>query len=136
MMEKEFISKHKVRAFECDFYGHVNNATYLNYLEFARMEVLESCGIYLPTLKQQGVVIVVREITIRYIHPAVFGDTLVILSGLETCSKTNGTFWQQIKRESDQKLLAKAKVNWVVVNSVGRPVRIPAFVLEALGIQL
>ena len=134
MQEAISVSNHKVRAFECDFYGHVNNATYLNYLEFARMETLESRGIFLPTLKEQGVVIVVREITIRYLIPAVFGDILEIRTGIESCKKTNGTFWQKICRKTDDAVLATAMVNWVVINLDGRPVRIPKFILDAFEI--
>lgn len=134
MTEEIFVTTHKVRAFECDFYGHVNNATYLNYLEFARMETLESRGIFLPALKKEGVVIIVRELTIRYQVPAVFGDVLEISSGLQSCQRSNGTFWQQIRRQSDGVDIARANVNWVVVNLEGRPVRIPKFILDAFDI--
>ena len=41
---KKFTLKFKVRSYECDSYGHVNNAVYLNYLEFARMSALEENG--------------------------------------------------------------------------------------------
>ena len=33
-----------VRTYECDSNNHVNNANYLNYLEFARYELLKDVG--------------------------------------------------------------------------------------------
>ena len=126
----------RVRAFECDYYGHVNNATYLNYLEAARMEVLEAKRLSLSVMKANGFSIVLRKVNIQYRIPAVFGDTLCIKSSLSECTRTNGTFYQQIFRMSDDKFIADAHVNWVVVNSDGRPVRIPQYVLEAFGLSL
>ena len=34
----------EVRSYELDTYNHVNNAIYLNYLEYARMEYLRRIG--------------------------------------------------------------------------------------------
>ena len=31
-----------VRTYECDSYGHVNNAVYVNYLEYGRMQFLNT----------------------------------------------------------------------------------------------
>ena len=33
-----------VRTYECDAYGHVNNAVYLNYLELGRHSFLKEAG--------------------------------------------------------------------------------------------
>ena len=35
----------EARSYECDAYGHVNNAVYLNYLEVARHEFMRHAGI-------------------------------------------------------------------------------------------
>ncbi len=126
----------RVRAFECDYYGHVNNATYLNYLEAARMEVLEEKNLSLKVMKESGFSIVLRKVNIHYRLPAVFGDTLCIKSSLFECTRTNGTFYQEIFRKGDDKLIADAYVNWVVINTNGRPVRVPQFVLDAFGVSV
>ena len=34
----------RVRTYECDMNGHVNNANYLHYLEYARHEYLMGFG--------------------------------------------------------------------------------------------
>jgi len=38
---KKFTQSLKVRSYELDSQGHVNYAVYLNYLEYARVSVLE-----------------------------------------------------------------------------------------------
>ncbi len=133
MAEEIFESFHKVRPYECDIYNHVNNAIYLNYLEFARMEVLEKKGFQLHKLKEEGFNLVIREIHIRYLYPAVPNDQLVIRTRLKEHTNVTATFFQEIVRLPDEKPIARADVTWVVVNSQGRPVRIPAKLREALG---
>ena len=51
---RKFITTFKVRSYECDSYGHVNNAVYLNYLEFARMSALFEKGFTLEKMKEKG----------------------------------------------------------------------------------
>ncbi len=43
-----------VRSYECDSYGHVNNAVYLNYLEVARHELLAALGMDYAALRAAG----------------------------------------------------------------------------------
>ena len=56
-------SKHcldlKVRDYECDLQGVVNNAVYQNYLEHARHEFLLSRGIDFSALAREGINLVV-----------------------------------------------------------------------------
>jgi acyl-CoA thioester hydrolase len=135
MAAKTFKSFHKVRSFECDSYGHVNNAVYLNYLEFARMEVLEAKDLTLDKLKDRGYFIVVRRIEIDYNYPVIAGDLLVIQTKLHSYRATSGTFIQEIIREKDKKNIASAKVTWVTINKNGRPVRIPSQIKNAFGMD-
>jgi len=128
-----FQSTHKVRAYECDFYGHVNNSIYLNYLEFARMEVLETLDLSLRKLKEQGVALVIQRIDISYKFPAVLDDILQIRTNVKSHTNTVCTFRQEIFRAADEKLLAAADVTWVCTNLQGRPIRIPQIMRDALG---
>ncbi len=136
MNQENFCSIHKVRPFECDFYGHVNNAIYLNYLEFARMELLEQKGLTLNRMKEAGVMLVIRKIAIEYKVPAISGDIIEIRSQLRSYRNTGGVFHQQIVRQKDEKLLAEADVEWVTVNRDGRPIRVPNFIRKPFGLPL
>lgn len=133
-MAEVFESIHKVRSYECDLYGHVNNAVYLNYLEFARMEVLEEKGITLNGLKEAGYLIVIRRIEIEYKYPAVPHEQLRIITTMKKLQNASGIFHHQIIRMEDGKEIAKADVNWVVVDLTGRPVRMPGVLKKAFGI--
>ena len=54
-MEKYiFELKMKVRDYECDLQGIVNNANYQHYIEHTRHEFLSSVGVSFAQLHQQG----------------------------------------------------------------------------------
>jgi len=135
MKDKElFEASLKVRSYECDSYGHVNNAVYLNYLEYGRVELLEERGLSLATIKKKGVLIVIRRIEIDYKAAAREGDELVVRTYLKGHTKMKGVFCQEILKKSDQTALVKANVTWVFTNLNGRLVPIPEFFRDALGL--
>lgn len=134
MESKELFEAHiKVRTYECDSYGHVNNAVYLNYLEIGRMAALNQKGFSLANLKQKGLVIVVRRIEIDYKAPATEGDELLIRTYIKDHSKMKGVFRQEILKASDRVLVARADVTWVFVNLEGRLIAVPEFFSTAFG---
>ncbi|MFC1522902.1 acyl-CoA thioesterase [Elusimicrobiota bacterium] len=64
-----------VRFRDTDAMGHVNNAVYLSYLEFARMRYWNAItGI----TDYRQVPFILGEVQIRYLSPAVAGERLVV----------------------------------------------------------
>ena len=112
-----------VRTYECDSYGHVNNANYLNYLEFARYEFLRDVGFDYPAMIEAGYGIYVARVEIDYKKPAVADDELLIKSRPVKKGAVSGVIAQEIWRGDD--LLVVAKVTWAFVDSKGMPAKIP-----------
>ncbi|GHU96662.1 thioesterase [Spirochaetia bacterium] len=113
-----------VRTYECDSYGHVNNANYLNYLEFARYEFLRDIGFDYPAAVKAGYGVYVARVEIDYKKSAVTDDTLVIRSWPIKKGAVSGIIAQEILRGDD--LIVDARVTWAFVNSQGVPTKIPA----------
>jgi acyl-CoA thioester hydrolase len=112
-----------VRTYECDSYGHVNNANYLNYLEYGRYEFLRAIGFDYPKAIAAGYGVYVARVEIDYKKAAVPDDVLVIRSWPVKTGAVSGTIAQEIKRGDD--LIAAAKVTWAFVDGRGTPVKIP-----------
>ncbi|MCS6988570.1 MAG: acyl-CoA thioesterase [Chloroherpetonaceae bacterium] len=70
----------KVRSYELDFFQHVNNAVYLNYIEQARVELLQSAGFSLEEFFAQKILPVVVNVNINYRRPSRLNDELVIFT--------------------------------------------------------
>ena len=114
----------KVRTYECDSYGHVNNANYLNYLEFARCEFLRDVGFDYTGMVKAGYGIYVARVEIDYKMPAFTDDDLLIETRPVKKGAVSGILAQQVWRDKD--LLAEAKVTWAFVDSKGLPTKIPS----------
>ncbi|MDE5826065.1 MAG: acyl-CoA thioesterase [Duncaniella sp.] len=68
--------KIKVRDYEVDSQGIVNNANYLHYLEITRHDFCEYAGTSFRTLQEQGLDPVVRKIEIEYLSSLTLGETM------------------------------------------------------------
>lgn len=102
----------KVRDYECDLQGIVNNANYQHYLEHTRHEFLSSIGLSFSELHTKGVDAVVARINIAFKTPLKSGDEFVS----RLYMKKDGikyVFYQDIFRKSDEKTVVKATVDTV-----------------------
>ncbi|MBQ2314279.1 MAG: acyl-CoA thioesterase [Treponema sp.] len=120
-----------VRPYECDSYRHVNNAVYLNYLEYARMDFLRQIGFRYNALVDAGFYLYVTHVDIYYKASAVLDDLLHIDTTSVKLGSVSGTMHQIIRKE-DGTVCAEADVTWASVKD-GRPSRIPAeFIVPGL----
>ena len=67
----------KVRDYECDLQGIVNNANYLHYFEHTRHEFLHTMKISVATLHEQGIDPVIARVNMALKTPLVSGDVFV-----------------------------------------------------------
>ncbi len=112
-----------VRGYEMDSYGHVNNAVYLNYLEQSRWEVLRNIGL-IARFKEEGLLLVVTELKIRYAREAKVFDELIIYTRM----KLEGPyiiFKHRIENERSGEKLVTAEVKTLVINKDRVPCSVP-----------
>lgn len=67
----------KVRDYEIDAQGIVNNANYIHYLEHTRHEFCEYVGLTWDEMNRRGWMPVVRRNDVKYLHSLRSGDTAV-----------------------------------------------------------
>ena len=113
------INKHtikiKVRGYHLDMYQHVNNARYLEFLEEARWDYVESV-IPLDDLMKNGYGFAVVNININYRNPAHINQILEIRSNMTTISRRSATIHQQIFLENSKTKIADADVTFVIID--------------------
>lgn len=102
----------KVRDYECDLQGVVNNSVYQNYLEHTRHEFLDWAGLNFAQLFEQGIMAVVARADIQYKYPLKSGDTFVCRLNAER-EGIKYLFYQDIYRLPDEKLCIKACITTV-----------------------
>jgi len=104
----------KVRDYECDLQGIVNNANYQHYLEHTRHEFILTEGISFADLFAQGIFTVVARIDIAFKTPLKSGDEFVCKLNLKK-EGVKYVFYQEIYRLPDNALCIKAKVDTVAL---------------------
>ena len=112
----------KVRDYECDAQGIVNNANYQHYYEVARHEFLESCGLYFGELHNEGIDPVVSQVNIKYKSSLYGGDVFKCTINMEK-KGVRYLFKQQIIRLSDNVLCSEAVIEVVTLvnGKISRP---------------
>lgn len=115
-MEKKyrFEMELKVRDYECDLQGVVNNSNYQRYMEHTRHEYLESQGENFGAMHDKGVDAFVTRVDIQYRHSLRSGDRFQSCLNLRR-EGAKLIFDQYIFRLSDNVLAAKGRVETVVV---------------------
>ena len=111
-----FTHEMKVRDYECDLQGIVNNANYQHYMEHSRHEFLESLGVNFGQLHEDGIDAMVAKITIEYKIPLRSGDRFLIGINLQR-QGPKIVFYQDIYRLSDGKLSTKGVVETICVEN-------------------
>lgn len=129
MAEPLFEHTLKVRDYECDIQGHVNNAHYQHYFEVTRHEFLEKVGLKFHELHLQGIDAVVSRVEIRYKAPLIGMDLFrCTVTRLERIG-VKYIFHQEVIRAKDGVVCAKAKIE--VVNLVNGKLSQPLVFDEA-----
>ncbi len=127
------VAEIRVRGYHLDFYGHVNNARYLEFLEEGRWTLLEARE-DLRALLAEGLQFNVVNIDISYRRPATLGQVLLVDGRLGRVGVRSATVHQEVRRKEDGELVADADVTFVLVDpATGRSVPLAGRLAEDPG---
>ena len=108
-------TKIKVRGFHLDVYQHVNNASYLEFLEEARWDGLENSESF-QWLTAHNIAFVVVNININYRRPAVLGDVLTVTSQVQQLNGKSGVLSQVVTLDPEEQVVADALITFVCID--------------------
>lgn len=117
-MMKEYVFKleMKVRDYECDLQGVVNNSNYQRYMEHTRHEYMESIGENFGRMHDNGIDAFVSKVEIKFKHSLRSGDKFLSCMNIRR-EGVKLVFEQDIYRVSDYILAATGKVESVIVEN-------------------
>ena len=129
-----FSARWRVRSYELDQNGHVNNAVYLNWAEEIATEHAEAAGYGREWSIAQGGGWLIRRSDVVHHRPAVYGDEVEVSVRVEMVRGVRAVRRTWIRRVGDGGLLAEVVTEWVWVRSSdGRPARVPAELVALVG---
>ena len=122
----------KIRGYHLDFYGHVNNARYLEFLEEARWALFEH-RMDLKRWAERGVSFFVVNINISYRRPAHLGEVIAVHTAVRKFGSRSGTLSQKVVLKGTDTLVADAEVTFVLADAQGKAVPIDGELRELIA---
>jgi acyl-CoA thioester hydrolase len=115
----------RVRYAETDRMGLLHHANYLVYFEQGRTELLRSCGLTYKELEDQGFLLVLTKIEVRYRSPARYDDLLTLKTRVVRTTAVRIDHAYEVFREST--LLAEGSSTLACVDRDGKLQELPPF---------
>lgn len=123
----------EVTAAHIDRLAHVNNATWLQFLEQAAWRHTEARGLSWEIYRELDAACVVRRHEIDYLLAASEGDRLQVATWIRS-NDGRLAVWRgfQIRRAADGRTMLRAQTQFVCIRlSTGRPQRMPQAFIDA-----
>jgi acyl-CoA thioester hydrolase len=123
------ITEIRVRYGETDKMGFCYYGNYAQFLEVARVELLRSQGVSYKELEDAGILLPVRNFSIKYIAPAKYDDLLFIQTEILKINGSRIIFIYEIRNQKNI-LIATANTELVFLNSdTMKPTHVPTEIL-------
>ena len=99
----------RVRFEETDLMAIVYHSRYLPWLEMGRVAYLEACGVDLVKLMDDGVLFPIRDVHVRYIRSARFGDEYEVRTTLKEFNRAKLRFAYTVVHTATGKVLVEGE---------------------------
>lgn len=119
----------RVRYAETDRMGLLHHANYLVYFEQARIELLRRIGGNYKELEDQGYLLVLTKVEVKYRSPAYYDDLLVIRTKVTRTSPVRLEHKYEVIREGQ--VLAEGATTLACVDRSGKIQAMPDWLSEA-----
>ncbi|MCD4651561.1 MAG: acyl-CoA thioesterase [Candidatus Cloacimonetes bacterium] len=123
-----FVHKRRIYGFDCDVYGHLNNANYMHLYEEARANVLMEIGYPISKLLEMQIEIYIIDFHLRYIKPVLLEEVISIETTITMMNRLHWTWQQQMKNSANE--VCNTAVLSGVFGYKGKPKRIPIKVVD------
>ncbi|MFM9277734.1 acyl-CoA thioesterase [Paenibacillus jiagnxiensis] len=88
----------RVRYPECDQMGVVYHANYLNWFEIGRTEMLRQSGFTYRSMEEQGLMLPVIDVNLKYHKPAKYDDQVIVYTQITKLTSMRLNFAYEIRR--------------------------------------
>lgn len=124
----------RVRSYECDAHGHVNNSNYLRYMQETALDASAAVGYDEARYDQMGHIWLIRETTIDYLRPLRFGDSVEVTTWVGDFRRVRSRRFYELRDTASGELVAKASTDWVYIDrQTARPARVPPEMVAAFA---
>jgi acyl-CoA thioester hydrolase len=133
-MPATHIASFRVRHYECDAYGHLNNANYARYMQEAAFDASAAVGYSKERYESMGFLWLAHETEIDYLQPVVYGDTVEVKTWVGDFRRVRSRRFYEFRKAGSEELVARASTDWVYIERASeRPAVVPAEMIAAFA---
>jgi acyl-CoA thioester hydrolase len=126
-----FSTEIKVRFAETDAQGIAHHASFVVWLEVARVEYLERFAGGYQAIRERGIEALTTEVNVRYHRAASFDDRLTV--EVRCVDMRGARFRYEYRVTRGDELVAEAFTSHAVVDAeTYRPIRVPGWLVESI----
>lgn len=125
-------TSYRVRYADTDKMGFAHHANYFRWFEVGRSELFRQIGLTYKEIEARGVYLPLAAIHCEFKSPAQYDDLLVIKTDLDASLKATIQFNYQIYSEDENTLVARGFTKHACMDSNGRVVRPPDFLVDVI----
>ena len=125
-------TKVRVRYSETDKMGYVYYGNYPAYFEVGRAEAMRQLGMTYRQMEEEGVMMPIASMNVKYIRPAYYDDLLTIRTIVKDFPSSRMHFFYEVYNEQGKLLNQGETILAFVSMKTFRPCPAPDWFLEAL----
>lgn len=131
-MKKFHVTKFRIRYGETDQMGVVYHGNYAQYLEIGRIEWLRSMGISYKKMEEDGIILPVVSLSLKFKKSAVYDDVINVKTKLNKIPTASLDFDYEITNENGELLTTANTILVFVDRNTNKPTRCPQYLLDKL----
>lgn len=113
--------------------GYLHHGNYALFFEEGRTELLRGFGLSYRKMEDEGILLPLRDMSIRYIKPVLYDDEVIIRTTLTQLPTAKLSFEYEMFDESGEKL-SEAGTTLVFTDAKSRkPIRAPGYFLDLIS---
>jgi acyl-CoA thioester hydrolase len=124
--------KIEVRYAESDQMGVVHHGVYPQYFEVGRVHWLQQYKLHYHKLEEDGVMLPVYDLNIKYLMSAKFGETLTIKTFIKEMPGVKMKFYYEIENETSEKICEGNTTLVFVDANTRRPIKCPEYITNLI----
>jgi len=116
----------RVRNYECDAYGHLNNANYVRYMQETAMDASAAAGYGIVRYTEMGRQWWIRATEIEYLRPAIYNDQIEVKTWVADFRRVSSRRMYEFRLAGTDEMVARGHSDWVFLDiATGRPTSVP-----------
>jgi acyl-CoA thioester hydrolase len=108
----------RIRYYECDAYGHLNNANYLRYMQETAFDASAAAGYGPDRYAELNRIWLVYTTDIEYLRPLRFNDIVEVKTWVADFQRARSRRAYEFRLAGSDDLVARAHSDWVFLDTV------------------